>query len=161
MIRRQIVMPVSPERLWQALTDPEQMSGWFGARVEWELHEGAPARFYDEDGTRRSGRIEEIRPGRRLRFRWWPEPGSQSGADSGEPGLSEVSYLLEPLDEGASTRLTIQEQQLSSASASTVDVQALLGRSDPGPTAAWSRWDTRLAVTWAGLAARTAEVVGV
>ena len=159
MIRRQVVMPVSPDRLWLALTDPEQMSGWFGARVEWELREGAPAHFYDEDGTRRSGRVEHVRPGRHLRFRWWPDPDSPSSRDSIEPGPSEVSYLLEPLEDGASTRLTIQERELSDTAAATLEANALVRRSDP--RAAWSRWDTRLAGTWVGLAARSAEVVGI
>lgn len=160
MIRRQVVMPVSPDRLWQALTDPEQMAGWFGARVEWEVREGSAARFHDEDGTTRAGRIEAVRPGRHLRFRWWPESDPTPGPDAGEPGVSEVSYLLEPLDEGASTRLTIQEQQLSATPVATTEASALVGRHAAGPPAEWSRWDTRLAVTWTGLAARSAEVVG-
>ena len=64
MIRRQIVMPVSPERLWEALTEPGQLAGWFGADVEWDLREGGPARFRGDDGTERAGRVEAVRPGR-------------------------------------------------------------------------------------------------
>jgi uncharacterized protein YndB with AHSA1/START domain len=160
VIRRQVVMPVSPDRLWSALTDPSQMAGWFGARVEWEIREGAPARFRDDDGTTRIGRVEAVRPGRHLRFRWWPEQSSPtSGADSDESSGSEVSYLLEPLDEGASTRLTVQERPIDDGPAATANAAAGGRPAEPGPGAAWSAWDTRLAVTWAGLTARSAELV--
>ncbi len=129
MIRRQLVLPVSPERLWEALTDPDQVENWFGARVEWQLEPGAPARFYGDDGRDRAGRVEAVRPGRHLRFRWWPAPGvpgwtappsgvGVAGVEEATPGLeastadqtSEVSYLLEPVPDG--TRLTIQERPL-------------------------------------------------
>ena len=81
MIRRQIVMPVSPERLWDALTEPGQLAKWFGADVEWELREGGSARFRRDDGTERAGRVEAVRPGRHLRFRWWPaEPPASDPA---------------------------------------------------------------------------------
>ena len=55
MIRRQLVIPVGAEQLWDALTDPDQVESWFGARVEWELRDGAPARFWGDDrnGARR------------------------------------------------------------------------------------------------------------
>jgi uncharacterized protein YndB with AHSA1/START domain len=134
MIRRQLVLPVSTEQLWNALTDPDQVGTWFGARVEWELREGAPARFWGEDGTERLGQVEEVRPFRHLRWRWWPaegpaDPGAVGVAassgdepdDTGERadtaipaqevgGMSEVSYVLEQEEGG--TRLTVQERQV-------------------------------------------------
>ncbi len=125
MIRRQIVMPVSPERLWEALTEPGQLAKWFGADVEWDLREGGPARFRRDDGTERAGRVEAVRPGRHLQFRWWPadsaasRPAAACGPGHDGPGEpeddveSEVSYLLEPIDEGTRTRLTVQERQIA------------------------------------------------
>jgi uncharacterized protein YndB with AHSA1/START domain len=83
VIRRQVVMPVTPERLWQALTDPEQIAGWFGGRLEWELEEGGRAWFHGDDGTERVGRVEAVRPGRHLRFRWWDERLAGAGATAG------------------------------------------------------------------------------
>jgi uncharacterized protein YndB with AHSA1/START domain len=140
MIRRQIVMPVTPERLWSALTDPDQMVGWFGARVEWHLEPGSPARFHGDDGRDRAGRVEAVRPGRHLRFRWWPNaPGE---ADTVEE-VTEVSYVLEPVPGG--TRLTIQEQQVDNRTTGSARAQA--GGSGPG----WTEWDGRLATAWAGL----------
>jgi uncharacterized protein YndB with AHSA1/START domain len=142
MIRRQVVVPVSPERLWEALTSPDQVAGWFGARVEWDLQEGGVASFQADDGSERLGRIESVRPGRHLRFVWWPAAGP---AEDG----SEVSYLLEPLDEG--TRLTIQERQLPSPESSVPQASAnrMAPPADTGMT--WTPWDGRLAGAWARL----------
>jgi uncharacterized protein YndB with AHSA1/START domain len=85
MIRRQLVVPVNTEQLWNALTDPDQVGTWFGARVEWELREGAPARFWDDDGSERHGQVDVVRPYRHLRFRWWPAEGP---ADTGPVGVA-------------------------------------------------------------------------
>jgi uncharacterized protein YndB with AHSA1/START domain len=167
VIRRQIVIPVSAERLWDALTDPDQVAGWFGGRVEWELREGAPARFRGDDGTERLGRVEAVRPGRHLRFRWWPavgaEPAGPAGATSpagpdgpdgaGPAGSSEVSYLLEPDGEG--TRLTVQERQLAAP-----DGPQTCARVGCSPTPrGWTGWDDRLFGAWAGLVAPATALV--
>jgi len=158
VIRRQVVLPVDPDRLWTALTDPDQAAGWFGGRIEWELKEGAPLRFRDDDGSGREGHVEVVRPGRYLRYRWWRmEP---AGA-----GESEVTYLIEPTEAGC--RLTIQERDVASpaigrrpdssarGSHSSVSAPALA----PGPAScaspvatSWTRWDERVAGAWAGLA---------
>lgn len=163
MIRRQVVMPVSPERLWTALTDPDQMTGWFGARVEWQLEPGSPARFHGDDGHDRAGRVEVVRPGRHLRFRWWPADGPEPrggaaaapeviGADEGAEGdVTEVSYVLEPVPGG--TRLTIQEQQVEPSAIGVAQARAASPR--PG----WTEWDGRLVTAWAGLAAPALEGV--
>jgi uncharacterized protein YndB with AHSA1/START domain len=159
MIRRQVVMPVTPERLWAALTDPDQMVGWFGARVEWQLEPGSPARFHSDDGPDRAGRIEVVRPGRHLRFRWWPNPrgGAAAAPEVPEAGevteaeVTEVSYVLEPVPGG--TRLTVQEQQVDPRA--TGFAQARAGSSHPG----WTEWDGRLVTAWAGLAAPALEGV--
>ena len=67
MLVRQVVLPASPERLWDALTEPDAVSGWFGGRVEWDLRPGGEARFVDDDGTVRDGLVEAVQPARHLR----------------------------------------------------------------------------------------------
>jgi uncharacterized protein YndB with AHSA1/START domain len=154
VIRRQVVIPVTPERLWQALTDPEQIAGWFGGHLQLDLEEGGRAWFHGDDGHERLGRVEAVRPGRHLRFRWWPVADDEgSGA-----GVSEVSYLLEPVEEG--TRLTIQERQLTAPDSDRPRASAA-GHSGRGTTAgSWSAWDERLAGAWLGLAVRAFEGAG-
>src|SRR5690348_1936220 len=76
-------MPVTPERLWQALTDPEQVAGWFGGHLEWELEEGGRAWFRGDDGSERVGRVEVVRPRRHLRFGWWWVAGARAAGGEG------------------------------------------------------------------------------
>jgi uncharacterized protein YndB with AHSA1/START domain len=117
--------------LWEALTDPEQLSGWFGADVEWDLRPGGRARFQESDGAKRHGRVDEVRAERHLRFTWWP------ASDPTE--ASEVSYVLQPTPEG--TRLTIQERRVA---------QDLTVRD----SVSWSAWDARLLGAWGDVSMR-------
>jgi uncharacterized protein YndB with AHSA1/START domain len=152
MIRRQVVVPVSPERLWEALTEPDQVAGWFGGRVEWDLREGGSAAFRGDDGHERQGRIERLRPGRHLRFVWWPAAPGRTDANSDESRddlASEVSYLLEPLEEG--TRLTIQERQVRAAAPGAAEASGAAERPPADVPLTWTPWDRRLLGAWAGL----------
>jgi uncharacterized protein YndB with AHSA1/START domain len=152
VIRRQVVLPVDQDRLWLALTDAEQAAEWLGGRIQWDLHPGAPLRFQDDDGTEREGRVEAVRPGRYLRYRWWT-------ADPPGGGESEVTYLIEPTGDG--TRLTIQERDVTPAEPldpfdplSRGWPAAGPGRSGDPPSMSWTRWDDRVAGAWVGLSTR-------
>lgn len=145
MIRRSVTIPAPVEQVWEALTDPARLSSWFGGRMDWRAVEGAPLSFRGDDGEQREGRVEEVRPGRHLRFVWWPVGGGTTEGSSpaegtwADEGASEVSYLLEPSEE--STRLTVQEKAVAS---SGPEVLAAMPRG-------WDAWDDRLAGAWAGL----------
>ena len=139
MIRRQLVIPASPELLWGALTDPERLEGWFGGVFTWELTEGSPLHFRGDDGESRSGVILGVREERHLRFCWWPEAQPEDA--------SEVSYLIEPEDGGA--RLTVQERPVDAPSGVTPPRACLRTIVTTG---SWTPWDTRLAGAWAGMA---------
>jgi uncharacterized protein YndB with AHSA1/START domain len=148
MLVRQIVITASPEQLWDALTEPDALSAWFGSRVEWDLRPGGRAQFVEEDGTRRGGVVDEVQPGRRLRFRWWPE--QQGQAD--DQGASQVSYDLEPDDEG--TRLTVTERPVPAQPDTAAATSACSAHAAPvgGRLAGcerWTDWDDRLFGCWA------------
>jgi uncharacterized protein YndB with AHSA1/START domain len=144
MLVRHVVVPTSPDHLWDVLTQPERLENWFGARIEWDLRPGGLARFVDDDGTIRLGVVESVERGRRLQFRWWPE-GDRQGA------TSEVSYDLEA--DGDGTRLTVTEQRVSKETP-TGDHSARAHASMTATGAAtWSDWDSRLFGCWAGVAA--------
>jgi uncharacterized protein YndB with AHSA1/START domain len=138
VIRRQLVLPADPQEVWEALTDPSKASRWFGGQIEWDLHDGAPLRFHDDDGSARVGHIDVVRPGRYLRYSWWDRPGDDSGPDRAD--ASEVSYLLEEVPGG--TRLTIQERSIPRPESPPADS---LGQERPD---GWTRWDGVMASVW-------------
>jgi uncharacterized protein YndB with AHSA1/START domain len=134
MLERQVVIPASPEQLWDALTEPESVAAWFGSEVQWDLRPGGPARFLEADGSVRRGVVESVFPVRHLSFRWWRED-RDGGSDA-----SRVTYTLEPEDEG--TRLTVTEQPVARPVASVGVID--------GSATSWSVWDSRLFRCWAG-----------
>ena len=136
MIRRSVTIPASPGRVWESLTDPAKLPSWFGGVMDWRPVAGAPLSFRGDDGERREGRVEEVRPECRLRFVWWPADG-----DPAEEA-SEVTYLLEPSED--STRLTVQEKAVAPSGPPIV--------ASVSPD--WDTWDERLAGAWVGLSAR-------
>ena len=105
MVQRHVVVPADAERLWRALTDPEEAGAWLGGKLEWTVEEGGPLRFTPNrptpDEPVREGQVEVVEPGRYLRFRWWPTGG-------GPDAESSVAYVLEPAVDDE-TVLTVEE----------------------------------------------------
>ncbi|HET7523781.1 MAG TPA: SRPBCC domain-containing protein [Acidimicrobiales bacterium] len=150
-IRRRLTVPAAHDRVWGAITDPGQMQGWFGGEMDWSLEPGAPLSYRGDDGELRHGRVEEIRPGRRLRFVWWPvddngHPLGLDGEATEATEVTEVTYLVEPVPDG--TALTIQEKPMG-AGAPQARASAAQRR------AGWDDWDSRLAGAWVNLSAGT------
>ncbi len=86
------------ERVWAAITDPEELSCWL-ADTEIELVEGG--RFdlqfrLRADETRSFGRITAVVPNRLLEFTWYPD----------QLGDSRVRFELTPTEEGCTLVLT-------------------------------------------------------
>jgi uncharacterized protein YndB with AHSA1/START domain len=44
-IERQMTLPAAREEVWAAITDPEQISKWFGTETELELRAGGEGVF--------------------------------------------------------------------------------------------------------------------
>jgi uncharacterized protein YndB with AHSA1/START domain len=163
VFHRQIAFPVDIDHLWEVLTDPSSMATWFGSTAAWELVPGGEIRFTDDEG-RRAGRVESVVAPHQLCFQWWPE--------NDDADVSEVTYLLEPADEG--TRLTITEESLrsqrparvpetdsavrASSVASTGPSRVESPLADAGQSTSWTWWDTRLAGAWCMTAAASALV---
>lgn len=147
MIQRRVVVPAGVDRLWRALTDPDEAGRWLGGRLDWDPEEGRSLTFAPRGGGAREGRVEEVVPGRYMRFVWWP-------ADDGPDGASEVAYRLEPVIPGPgseaeeATILTVEEAPVgapATASASASTVGELAGC-----------WTMRDEVMWRSFSARQA-----
>jgi uncharacterized protein YndB with AHSA1/START domain len=72
-----------PERVWRAITDPEELASWFPDTVEGEFGPDAEVRFpnFVEMGLPSVGRVTEFEPPRVLAYTWGP---------------SELRFELEP-----------------------------------------------------------------
>lgn len=94
----------TPERLWQALTDPEEQKGyWFGMHQESDWQPGAPWRMVRENGeVTDQGEVLEADPPRRLSLRWRNEFRPELKAE----GFGLCVIELEPA-EGGVVKLTI------------------------------------------------------
>jgi uncharacterized protein YndB with AHSA1/START domain/DNA-binding transcriptional ArsR family regulator len=105
----EIYIRTTPERLWDALTDPEQRQKYnFGASVESEWSQGSTYQLThpDADGPLAEGENLEVEPPRRLvqsmRTLW--------SEDAEREGTTTVTWDIEPI--GDSCRLTVTHDQL-------------------------------------------------
>ena len=100
-IERELELPAPSEEVWEALTDPERLSGWLADEVRFDLRPGGDATFREGD-TVREGWIEEVSPPATSRQAgsafWW--------ATDDEPA-TRVELTIEPTDGG--TRLRVVE----------------------------------------------------
>ena len=92
--RREYAHPV--ERLWTAITEPEELARWFPAKVRMQPEAGGTIEFYGDPNSPDSGQTGTIlvyEPPRRLAYSW---------------GASELHFALEARDDGGCV-LTLTE----------------------------------------------------
>ncbi|MGW1740947.1 SRPBCC domain-containing protein [Nocardia sp. NPDC001965] len=102
-IERDLELHHPPEKVWNALTTPDGLGGWFGSRAEIDaLRPGGTVRvWWDEDGPH-TLRIESVEPPRRFAFTWAIE-----GLPAGDPRRTHVEFSLTRTSTG--TRLRVVE----------------------------------------------------
>ena len=113
-IRRELILPVAPERVWAALTQPAALSQWFGTQASVDLRPGGAIDFVWEDADggvfRNGGTIEVVEPPRRFAFRWQPFVALEQAARAAVI-TTLVDFTLEAHPEG--TRLRVVESGFS------------------------------------------------
>ncbi|MFQ5678786.1 MAG: SRPBCC domain-containing protein [Gemmatimonadota bacterium] len=99
-IERTLELAATPERVWRALTDPEELARWFPDRVEGtDLAAGSEGWFWWEDHGRYAFRLEAVEPPHRLVWRWAREKETPvDGATT-----TQVEWTLEPRAGGGTT----------------------------------------------------------
>ena len=69
-IEREVVLPASPDEVWEALTEPERLEEWFATEVELDPRPGGEGVFRWGDGEERRAIVREAEPGERLVLDW-------------------------------------------------------------------------------------------
>ncbi|MEM7111620.1 MAG: SRPBCC domain-containing protein [Chloroflexota bacterium] len=105
-IERTLDFPFPQERVWRAVTQPEEICRWFSDRVTMTLEAGSDLRMeWDEYGTT-TGIVEVVEPNGRFAFRWRAHNVPETEPMT-EQNSTLVTYLLTPLENG--TRLQVIE----------------------------------------------------
>ena len=92
-VTREIEFPVSPDEVWEALTDPDQLEEWFATEVELDARPGGAGIFRWADGDERHATVLVAEPEERLVLDWDEE--------------GEVEFTLEETEDG--TLLHVRE----------------------------------------------------
>ena len=87
-------LEASPERVWRALVDSDELAAWLAARAEIDARVGGEVRFHWDEGTM-VGRIRELREPELLEYTW----GGENEPDS--------VVRFELVAQGGGTRLTL------------------------------------------------------
>lgn len=99
MVEKVLHFEVGVEKLWRAITDPDELARWFGDEAEVDLRPGGNACMTWESHGRYAMRIEEVDAPRRLVWSWVHEPGV---AFEDAPA-TRIVWTLSPADDGAAT----------------------------------------------------------
>jgi uncharacterized protein YndB with AHSA1/START domain len=100
-VEREIVVPESPDEVWEALTEPERLEEWFASEVELDMRPGGEGVFRWGDGDERAAVVREVAEAERLVLDW----------DDG----GSVVVELQPVVEGTRVRVVESSPQFGPA----------------------------------------------
>jgi uncharacterized protein YndB with AHSA1/START domain len=98
-IEKVLELTASPERVWQAITDADELAHWFGDEAEMDLRPGGDAFMFWNSHGRFAMRVEEVEAPRRLVWSWIHEPDV---AFEDAPS-TRVEWMLTPREDGGTT----------------------------------------------------------
>ena len=102
-IEKEILVEAPIDVVWQAITEPDQITQWFSAEAEVDGRAGAPGRLAFSGGEVYYLQVEAFEPPHRFAYRWLHEKGA-----SHTPANSMlVEFTLSAA--GAATRVRVVE----------------------------------------------------
>ncbi len=100
-VEREIVVPETPDEVWEALTEAERLEEWFATEVELDARPGGEGVFRWGDGDERHAVVREVDEAERLGLDW---------DDGGTVGLE-----LEPVVDGTRVRVAESSPEFAPA----------------------------------------------
>jgi uncharacterized protein YndB with AHSA1/START domain len=104
-INRSMVLPVDRDRVWQAITQPDELRQWFAPQCEFTLEIGSAITLTWESGEISRGVIEVIDPPIRFAFRWHAKPTPYTDPLTPE-NSTVVTFTLEATEDGTQINVT-------------------------------------------------------
>ena len=98
-VEKVLELDVTVENVWSAITDPAELTLWFGDEAELDLRPGGDAAMTWEDHGRYAMRVEDVDPPRRLVWSWVHE----LGVAFEDAPATRVEWTLTPRDDGGTT----------------------------------------------------------
>jgi uncharacterized protein YndB with AHSA1/START domain len=96
-VERELPVPGEPEEAWEAVADPERLGDWLGGDIELDPVPGGEFHITFDDGSERTGFVEEIdHEEHRFAF-WWRQPGDELA--------TRVQISFDETDEGTLVRV--------------------------------------------------------
>ena len=130
-IERTMLLPVSRERVWDAVTKPEQLAQWFGVVSALDFRVGGTIQLtWEQEPCPYQGRIEVIEKPQRFAFRWPSYVVSHPNLTFATIPNTLVDIILEEQDEG--TLLTLVESGFASLPQPLPAADAYRGDQDGG-----------------------------
>lgn len=99
VVEKTLTLSVSPERVWQALTDPAELARWFPDETDLTPAVGGSGWFEWAAHGKYAVRIEAMEPPRRLVWTWARDPGVELDSVP----RTTVEWTLEPRPNGGTT----------------------------------------------------------
>jgi len=99
VIERTLELDQPVADVWRALTDPTELSGWFGDNTELNPQVGGDGWFEWDKHGRYAMRVEAFEPPRRFAWRWVHQPATP--VDQAPSTL--VEWTLTPRADGGTT----------------------------------------------------------
>jgi uncharacterized protein YndB with AHSA1/START domain len=103
-VEKTIQLKASPERVWRAITEADELSAWFPDTIKWDGLIGSEGWFGWENHGRYAVRIEAFEPPSRISWRWARTPDKPLA----ECDTTLVEWTLTPRDDGG-TMLYLRE----------------------------------------------------
>jgi uncharacterized protein YndB with AHSA1/START domain len=122
-VERDVLVPGEAEEAWEAVADPERLGDWLGGEVELDPVPGGDFHIAFDDGSERTGFVEEIDADEHRFAFWWRRPEDEVA--------TRVEISLEETDEGTLIRV-IETSPMATLDAIGIP---LPGFRSSGPTA--------------------------
>lgn len=98
-IERTLELRASPERVWRAITDPDELTRWFPDRIDVEMAPAAVGTMtWNQYGSYAIG-VDAVEPMRYLAWRWAEEPDTPLEKAT----VTLVEWWLDPREDGGTT----------------------------------------------------------